>query len=98
MRKKHYSNRKRYNRSRNYTHHVYHHKDKGDRGFWAWLEFGIPFIIYTIIIFIIINAIGLSLSSGGVFIIGLIISIVLAVITSKKLSKLYDKISKYLNK
>ncbi|MFC2016581.1 hypothetical protein ACFLUF_02580 [Chloroflexota bacterium] len=78
--------------------HVYHHKDEGDKRFWAWLEFGIPLIIYSVIVFGIMASIGLQLSNSFVFIIGLVISIFLAVLTSKKLSKLFDKISEYLNK
>ena len=82
---------------RRYTHHVYHHKDKGDENAWAWINFGIPLIVYGIIIFSLMNLIGLKLSNFFVFIIGLVISIGLAVITSRKLDKFFNKISKYLN-
>ena len=82
---------------RQYTHHIYHHKDKGDQDAWIWINFGIPLVVYAIIIFFLMHLIGLDLTNFFVFIVGSIISIFLAVITSKKLDKFFNKISKYLN-
>ena len=60
------------------------------------MEFGLPLIFFGFFIFAILGTF-FDLSNGFVFLIGLAITLYLSIKASKKLAKLYDKISDYLN-
>ena len=81
----------------NQTIHIQHHKDPGHGRTWALLEFGLPLIFFAVIIFSLLIFLKFDLGNPITFIIAAIVSIILAVRASRKLSRFYDRISDYLN-
>ena len=77
--------------------HVQHHKSKKptSRG-WAFMEFGVPLIFFGLIVFSILGTF-FDLSNGFVFLVGFAITIFLSIKASKKLARLYNRMSDYLN-
>jgi|ETNmetMinimDraft_2_1059921.scaffolds.fasta_scaffold13124_2 hypothetical protein len=85
------------NNNRSRTIHIQHHKDRGDRGFWSFMEFGIPLIFWFIVVYGLIFAFNIDATNGIVSIVALIIIFYLSLISAKKLNKMYNRFSRWLN-
>lgn len=96
---KHYYKNRNYNR--NYQHHVFHHDGDKEKSlfptFWTWITFIIPLIFWTAIMYLLMHLIGLHLKPLSL-IIGFGIGIVLAIWSSRRLNRLFNKLSKMTNK
>ena len=86
-------------RSRTRHIHVHHHSEKERRkkeDIWFKIEFGIPLLVYIIggyLLFMYLNV-----TSNIAYFIMMAIATILAWKTHKKLNRLFDRISYFLNK
>ncbi len=76
--------------------HIYiHDGEEQNKGFWFFVEFVIPVIVYTAILYFILSYFGVD--SGVSFYVGFIISILPAILTMRKLDKLFNKVAKFMH-